>query len=134
MINDSPFRSYLTSEHISRHFAINKTWEELFKLHHESFCLSDYVYHAWKIFESNGFTFDIKRYSNNPRSSVYSAVKEINLYKNGVWVAGRYDLNYSNCVEQFLIELITKDRMDFKKFSRETTHLIVVTSSNKFGI
>lgn len=130
-----PFCSYLTYEHISRHFSINHTWRDLFELHHTTFDIRDYVYLAWKIFESNGFTFDIIRYSNNPNSSVYSAVKSINLYnKNGEWVAGYFDVSYSHCMEQLLINVITTYRMDFREFSRNTTHLAVLTSSNKYGI
>lgn len=117
----------LQKKHIENHFVFHRDWEEIFMLHFPSWHKnkninpSTYTTLAWKIFESNGFSFTFERYSDNPNSSLYIGVREATLWKDNEEFITVGDLNANTALEQILIYAI--ERIDFNTFSRETDFL-----------
>lgn len=133
------FTCRLTSDMIRQHFIVNQTWRDIFELHYPNCSetdvdASEYVKRAWKIFESNGFTYTMTRYSDNPKSTVYTAVRSIELYKGEEEICNRANVPASTAVEQLLIEAITGYRIDCSKFNRNTSLARTLTSARQFGL
>jgi hypothetical protein len=106
----------LTRSNISNHFATNRDWKELFEKNYPKINPETYVEDAWKLFERNGYTTEMDRYSNNPKSRVYTALKSIDLLHNGEFITGREQVNEYNALEQLLIMIITDFDVDFTTF------------------
>ena len=106
----------LTQDNIDTHFRINRDWKALFNRYYSTCTPADYVEKAWKIFEANGYTYEIKRYSDRPTSRLYMAVKEMILNLDGEEVVCYGDLPYSYALEQLLIGVICDFDVDFKTF------------------
>ncbi len=120
---EAPFICRLDESHISRLFAVNGTWADIWIKYYgkDSRWKPDtkmYVKMAWKILEDCGFSYQIVRYSDNPKSNVYEAVKEVAIFEknnicNGVEV---FDKAYSNCVEQAIVKLVSEYRVDMRPY------------------
>jgi len=65
------------------------------------------------LFIDNGYEFRIiKRYSKNPGSSLYCALKETGLFKEDEEIAVYYNLNESQYIPRIINWLITEDEKD----------------------
>lgn len=105
-------------EHIENHFITNVAWRELFTSKFPNWTPETWVENAWSIFEDNGYTYEIIRYSNNPKSNLYTAVKEINLYNGPIedddFIIGLGDVNISSALEQLLICIVCDFEVDVR--------------------
>lgn len=102
-------------EWIENHFIENPLWKSLYLSKYKEIDPNRYIENSWKILESNGYSYTIERYSNNPESKLYNAVKEITLYENNEFVIGYGDLTYSSALEQMLIRVICNFEINFKE-------------------
>lgn len=108
--------SWITDENIEYHFLENRVWETYFKSKYPEFTCKDYIQKAWKLFEENGYSVEVERYSNRPESKHYSTIKSIDLYKGDEFIVGRVQVNETYALEQLLIMVITDFEVDFKEF------------------
>lgn len=108
--------SHLTQDHVDEHFRTNRIWKILFDKHHQEYTPKNYVEKSWNIFEKNGYTYVIERYSDNPSSNVYQAVKEISLYHKDEFIVGRCQVHIDSALEQLLIMVICDFEVDFNTF------------------
>lgn len=113
----------IKKEHIENHFICNPYWKELFLKEFPTWTPETWTEKAWSIFERNGYTYDVKKYSDNPESKLYNAVKYIDLYDtklkddvNDGFIIGYGGIRYENCLEQLLISVICDFKVDFTKF------------------
>lgn len=107
-----------TAENIEYQFLEHRDWKALYtKYYPGEVDLEKYVENSWEIFRKNGYTIDYVRYSNNPNSKVYTAIKEVSLMKDGEEVVAYGDYNYFQMREQFLVNIISGFDVDFKTFN-----------------
>jgi len=106
----------LNQDHIDQHFRENRVWKELFLKYYSVYTPANYIELAWKIFEKNGYRYEIERYSNNPDSKVYQAVKQIELYHKNVFIVDRCQVHIDSALEQLLIMVICDFEVDFNLF------------------
>ena len=135
---EAPFICRLDKDHINRHFAVNNTWKDIWiKYYGEDEWLNpDTVYYAkkaWKILEDCGFTYIIERYSDNPKSNVYQAVKELTIFeKNNICNRIEvFDKSYTNCIEQGIIKLVGEYRVDMRPFLEKDSSMVKTNESSR---
>jgi len=105
--------------YIENHFLINPFWKTYFLSKFPKWTVEKYIKNAWSLFESNGYRYEINRYSDNPDSNLYNAVKYIDLFSDDTdksFIVGRGDVTYDSAVEQLLIMVICDYHVDFKTF------------------
>jgi len=108
--------SLLTQDNINTHFRTNRSWKALFERHYPAYTPKTYVENAWKIFEDNGYRYEMERYSNRPESRVYHAVKSIDLFKGDEFIVGRGDVYDGWALEQLIIMVVCDHEVDFETF------------------
>lgn len=114
---------HIKKEHIQTHFVINRTWKALFLKYFPEWTAETWAEDVWSIFENNGYRYEIERYSNNPDSKLYCAVRCVDLFGpdksecSDGFVVGYGDSNISSAVEQMLINVICNFDVDFTKFN-----------------
>lgn len=112
----------LETHHIEAHFTENRAWAKLFKSRFPNWTPATWVEDVWSIFEANGYRYEIERYSNNPESKVYCAVKCVDLFgpitedNDDGFIVGYGDSHDSVALEQMLISVICNFDVDFTKF------------------
>lgn len=113
----------LLREHIEEHFILNRTWKEIFLKSFPNWTPETWTEDAWSIFERNNFRYEIERYSENPDSNLYNAVKCISIYDKSLenettdgFIIGYSGVTYKSAVEQLLISVICNYEVDIKKF------------------
>lgn len=107
----------IKQEHIENHFIINLYWKKYFLSKYPNYSQKTWTEDAWKLFEDNGYTYELERYSNNKTSKLYSAIKCITLIdSNGEDVIGYMDTHINSALEQLLISVICNFDVDFTKF------------------
>jgi len=106
----------MTQDNIDTHFRINPSWERYFHTKEFSYTPENYIEKAWALFVNNGYRYELERFSNNPNSKVYTAIKCIDLYHNDEFIVGRERVNESQALEQLLIMVICDFEVDFNTF------------------
>lgn len=106
----------MTQYNIDNHFISNRSWRALFERHYKVYTPEDYIDKSWKLFQDNGYAVEFERYSNNPNSKVYTALKSIDMSHNGEFVVGRVQVNEYDALEQLLIMVICDHEVDFNTF------------------
>ena len=103
----------LKKEHIEGQFRCNSIWKNIFLSKYPNWSVDTWTEDVWKLFKDNGYTYEIERYSNNPESSVYCAVKSCDLFYKGEFIIGYGDSHITSCLEQLLIGVICNFEIDF---------------------
>lgn len=107
----------LTSDNIEEQFRINRSWRALFNNHYQAINPDTYITDAWKLFVANGYSYQITRYSDNPSSALYVAIKDISLHdRKGEEIVARGDVHFDSALEQLMIMVICEFEVDFTKF------------------
>jgi len=106
----------MTQTNIDNHFLGNRSWRALFERHYKSYTPEDYIAKAWKLFEDNGYTTELERYSDRPESKVYTAIKCIDLLHDGELIVGRMNVHESQALTQLLLMVICDHEVDFNTF------------------
>lgn len=112
----------LNKSHIERHFVINRSWKTLFLKYFPNWTVETWTDDVWSIFEDNGYRYEIERYSDNPESSVYCAVRCVDLFgppteeNEDGFIIGVGDSHISSAVQQMLIRVICNFEVDFNTF------------------
>lgn len=113
----------LLREHIEQHFILNEHWKNIFLLSFPNWTPETWEKDAWSIFERNNYRYEIERYSENPKSNLYDAVKCISIFDKSLetettdgFIIGYGDLTYENSLQQLLIGVICNFEVDIRKF------------------
>ncbi len=107
--------SFTDKETIESHFTAYPAWKELFLKHFGEYDPITYLDKAWELLNDNGYSLVIKkRYSNNPKSSLYVAIEELVLHREGIDDYEIYDVNESQMHEVMLNIIILSSVIDFK--------------------
>jgi len=106
----------LTQEHIDNQFIENRSWQKYFLSKHPIYEPKYYIELAWNLFVKNGYSYELERFSNNPESKVYTAIKSIDLYHRAEFIVGYTMVNEFQALEQLLIMVICEHEVDFNKF------------------
>jgi hypothetical protein len=110
--------------YIKNHFLINPSWEALFISSFPNWEPENWQENAWSIFERNGFITTLKRYSKNPKSKLYTAIKYIDLFDTTLvhsecedgFIIGRMNVTEKSALSQLMIIVICDFHVDFRKF------------------
>lgn len=103
----------LNNEHIENHFICNSIWKDIFVSKYPNWTADTWTDNVWKLFEDNGYTYEIETYSDNPNSKLFGAVKSCDLFYLNEFVIGYGDSRIENCLEQLLINVICNFDIDF---------------------
>ena len=103
--------------YIEEHFLINLPWKEYFLSKYPKYSTKTWTEDVWKLFKNNGYSYNLDRYSNNPKSKLYNAIKSIALIDPcGKEVICYLNTNINSALEQLLITVICNFDVDFTKF------------------
>lgn len=106
--------NYIKESHIKNHFITNPEWERVFLKYYPNWNPEAYEANAKDVFEKNGFSFNIKRRSQNPNSQFYHVV-EVELYEGEEWLFA-IEMHDSYCIQQTIIDIICNYEVDISKF------------------
>lgn len=106
----------LKQEHIETHFLINRDWKEYFLKNFPEYKVETWTSDAWSLFERNGYRYEMERYSRFPDSPLYTAIKEITLYKGDKEICWINDRTESSALEQLILNAVCNFEVDFTKF------------------
>lgn len=112
----------LEKHHIEEHFIINPVWKNYFLSKFPNWTPETWVENVWSLFETNGYRYEIERYSNNPDSTLYQAIKCVDLFgpdtsecEDG-FIVGYGDSHETSALEQMLLNVICNFDVDFNTF------------------
>lgn len=107
----------IKKEHIEEHFIINPYWKEYFLSKFPNWTTDNWTNDVWSLFKDNGYRYELERYSNNPESGLYSAIKCISLIdSNDEEIIGYGNVTESSALEQLMINVICNFDVDFNTF------------------
>lgn len=108
-------KNSIEQKYIDNHFISNRSWKNYFLSKHPDYTEENYLILSWNLLKENGYNYDYERFSKNPDSKMWCAIKEINLNHYNEFIYGLGHLHETAAISNLMITAICDYEIDVTK-------------------